>query len=63
MVDRQFWFRDRAKSNAQLHHDCFIENLVFDDQMYCRRYRIRQQLFLRLVDAPSAKDPWFSRFV
>jgi hypothetical protein len=43
----------------RLFQDYFAENPTFDAMKFRRRYRMRRELFLCLVDAVCCFDPWF----
>ena len=58
-MGRVYRHRDREGGDARLFHDYFADEPVYDDQLFRHRYRMRRQLFLRLVDGVSHFDPWF----
>jgi hypothetical protein len=56
---RKHVHRDREACNERLLKDYFTEDSTFDAMKFRRRYRMRRELFLHLVDAVCAFDPWF----
>ena len=58
-LGRLFVHYNREGGAAQLYDDYFVEFLVFEDDVFRRRYRMRRELFLRLVDGVVGSNPWF----
>ena len=51
--------RDREIANHNLFVDYFAENPRYADNMFCRRYRMSRDLFLRIVNAVKNHDNYF----
>jgi hypothetical protein len=51
--------RDRGAARDRLMSDYFIENPVFNDNQFRRRYRMRRQLFLHIAQTLSNWSPYF----
>ena len=58
-VGRVYRHRDREGGDARLFHDYFVDEPVYDDHLFRRRYKMRRPLFLCLVDGVSRFDSWF----
>ena len=58
-LERCFVYRDREDGAERLFRDYFANDPLFDDATFRRKYRMRRDIFLRLVDAASTFDPWF----
>jgi hypothetical protein len=56
---RKHVHRDWEACHERLVKVYFDENPTFDAMKFCRRYRMRRELFLQLVDAVCSFDPWF----
>jgi len=52
--------RDRGAARDRLMSDYFIENPVFNDNQFRRRYRMRRQLFLHIAQTLSNWSPYFT---
>ena len=52
-------FRDRETYHNLLVRDYFADNPTYEPSMFRRRFRMRRELFLRIVDAVANHDPWF----
>ena len=58
-VGRQVLFCDREFNHVQLHKDYFSQTLTYGPIKFCRRYRMRRELFRRIMDAVAKHGPWF----
>jgi hypothetical protein len=56
---RKHVHRDREACHDHLVKDYFDENPTFDAMKFRQRYRMRHELFLRLIDVVCSFDPWF----
>ena len=45
-VSRQYRYRDGVSGNSQLLNDYFVENPVYDETLFRRRFRLSRPLFL-----------------
>ncbi|XP_042044990.1 uncharacterized protein LOC121790972 [Salvia splendens] len=51
--------RDREGAHARLYNDDFVDNPLYNETMFCRRFRMSRPLFLRIVDAVKEHDDCF----
>jgi hypothetical protein len=51
--------RGRDACHERLFKEYFAKNPTFDAMKFRRKYRMRRELFLHLVDAVCSFDPWF----
>jgi len=51
--------RDRGAARDRLMSDYFIENPVYNDFQFRRRYRMKRHLFLHIVQTLSSWSPYF----
>lgn len=58
---RRHFERNREAGHCQLYNDYFSQNPTFPDYMFRRRFRMRRDLFLRLVHAAELHDPFFQQ--
>jgi hypothetical protein len=56
---KRYVFRERELCHARLFKDYFDANPTYDDATFWRRFRMRRELFLSIVERVSAFDPWF----
>jgi hypothetical protein len=59
-VGRKFVQRDRLAAHERLVADYFVNQLVYDAVYFRRRYRMRRELFLRIVDSINLFNPYFA---
>ncbi|XP_031261670.1 uncharacterized protein LOC116119875 [Pistacia vera] len=52
-------WRDRVHGHHKLFHEYFGENPVYSPNLFRRRFRMSQSLFLRIQSAVEAYDPYF----
>ncbi|XP_057523881.1 uncharacterized protein LOC130803698 [Amaranthus tricolor] len=52
--------RDHSKGHSQLFNDYFVENPTYSSRLFRRRFRMRKHVFLRIMEAVSNNDPWFT---
>ncbi|XP_059654981.1 uncharacterized protein LOC132301773 [Cornus florida] len=50
---------DREEAAQRLIRDYFVENLIYPPNMFRKRFRIRRELFLRILNSVIAYDKWF----
>jgi hypothetical protein len=60
-VGRKFVFRDRETYHTNLYNDYFSETPTYGPMKFRRRFRMRRELFLRIVDSVVKFDPWFEQ--
>jgi len=51
--------RDRGAARDRLMSDYFVENPVYNDFQFRRRYRMKRHLFLHIVQTLSSWSPYF----
>ncbi|RWR93432.1 putative nuclease HARBI1 [Cinnamomum micranthum f. kanehirae] len=51
--------RGRISGHHRLYNDYFSENPIYNPSQFRRRFRMRKPLFLRIVNAVEAHDPYF----
>jgi hypothetical protein len=56
---RQNIFRDREAYHQLLYKDYFAENPTYGHAQFRRRFRMRRELFVSIMDAVARFDPWF----
>ena len=57
---KRYVARPREEANQQLMDDYFSENPVYNSTIFCRRFRMRRPLFLRIVDVLGEWSPFFT---
>ena len=60
-IGRRFVFRDKEAYHVNLYQDFFAENPTYGSVKFRRRFRMRRELFLHIMDAVTAFDPWFKQ--
>jgi len=58
-VKKRFITRDREAGHDRLDKDYFAEDLVYNEHQFCRRFRMRRHLFLRIVEALRNHSKYF----
>ena len=58
-VSRQYRYRDRVSGNSRLLNDYFIENPVYDETLFRRRFRLSWPLFLRILRTLQQHNNYF----
>ncbi|XP_048498309.1 uncharacterized protein LOC125496777 [Beta vulgaris subsp. vulgaris] len=53
--------RDRDDANHRLMNDYFVNRPLYTEDMFRRRFRMHRPLFVRLVDAVAAQEPYFQQ--
>ncbi|CEO99784.1 DDE Tnp4 domain-containing protein [Plasmodiophora brassicae] len=53
--------RDREAGAARIYLDYFSDNPVYGDRVFRRRFRMRRELFKRVVDGVTETDPYFEQ--
>ncbi|XP_062021001.1 uncharacterized protein LOC133737476 [Rosa rugosa] len=51
--------RQRGLANQRLLNDYFVDNLVFNDVEFRRRYRMRREVYLRMLDDVQTANSYF----
>ena len=60
---RKYLNRDHAAANQRLIDDYFANEPTYDDAMFRRRYRMKKNVFLRIVGDLSSSDNYFTQRV
>ena len=58
-VSRQYRYRDRVSGNSRLLNDYFVENPVYDETLFRRRFRLSRPLFLRILRTLQQYNNYF----
>ena len=58
-ISRQYRYRDRVSSHSRLLNDYFIENPVYDETLFRRRFRLSRPLFLRILHTLQQHNDYF----
>jgi hypothetical protein len=56
---RRYVYREREVCDERLYRDYFAQDATFDALKFHRRFRMRRELFLHIVQKVCAFDPWF----
>ena len=60
---RKYLNRDHTAANQRLIDDYFANEPTYDDAMFRRRYRMKKNVFLRIVGDLSSSDNYFTQRV
>ena len=58
-VGQEVLYHDREVNHERLYRDCFFDTPTYGLVKFRRRYRMKRDLFVRIVDAVAKFDPWF----
>ena len=58
-INRQYRYRDRVSGHSRLLNDYFIENPVYDETLFRRRFCLSRPLFLRILHTLQHHDHYF----
>ena len=58
-ISRQYRYRDRVSGHSRLLNDYFVENPVYDETLFRRRFRLSRPLFLRILHTLQQHDHYF----
>ena len=53
--------RDFQQGYQRIFQDYFAQNAVYDDKLFRRRFRMRRELFIRIMKSIELHDPWFEQ--
>ncbi|KAH7852071.1 hypothetical protein Vadar_020254 [Vaccinium darrowii] len=56
---RSFIRRDRAAANERIHLDYFSEDPLFNEKIFCQRFRMAKPLFERILTQLQQHDDYF----
>ena len=56
---RQYRYRDRVSGNSRLLNDYFVENPVYDEILFRRRFRLSRPLFMRILHTLQQHNNYF----
>ena len=58
-ISRQYQYRDQVSGHSRLLNDYFVENPVYDETLFRRRFRLSRPLFLRILHTIQQYDHYF----
>ena len=58
-LGREYVFCDKEHHHDLLYRDYFFERPTFGAMKFRRHFRMRRDLFVRIMDGVSSYDPWF----
>ena len=58
-ISRQYRYRDRVSGHSRLLNDYFVENPVYDETLFSRRFRLSRPLFLRILHTLQQRNYYF----
>ena len=58
-IIRQYRYRDRVSGHSRLLNDYFVENPVYDETLFHRRFRLSRPLFLRILHTLQQHNDYF----
>ena len=58
-ISRQYLYRDRVSGNTRLLNDYFVENPVYDETLFRRRFRLSRPLFLQILHTLQQHNNYF----
>ena len=58
-ISRQYRYRDRVSGHSRLLKDYFVENSVYDETLFRRRFRLSRPLFLRILHTLQQHNHYF----
>ena len=58
-ISRQYRYRDRVSGRSRLLNDYFVENPVYDETLFRRRFHLSRPLFLRILHTLQQHNDYF----
>ena len=58
-IGRRDIFRNRLQGDLQLHNNYFSEEPIYPENLFRQRFRMRKELFLKIVDAVTQANQYF----
>ena len=58
-MGRQNIFRDKEAYHNLLYQDYFVENPTYGPVHFYRRFRMKRELYVSIMDVVATFDPWF----
>ena len=58
-ISRQYRYHDRVSGHSRLLNDYFVENPVYDETLFRRRFRLSRPLFLRILHTLQQRNQYF----
>ena len=58
-ISRQYRYRDQVSGHSWLLNDYFVENLVYDETLFRRRFHLSRPLFLRILHTLQQHNDYF----
>nr|XP_024391393.1 uncharacterized protein LOC112289904 [Physcomitrium patens] len=53
--------RDFEEGYRRIFQDYFVDYPIYSSKLFRRRFRMRRELFLRIINGVKAQDPWFEQ--
>ncbi|XP_062190022.1 uncharacterized protein LOC133893066 [Phragmites australis] len=53
--------RNRLEGHNRLYNDYFADPTVYPDYIFCCRFRMKRDLYCKIVQAVEEHDPWFQQ--
>ena len=58
-INRQYRYRDRVSGHSRLLNDYFVENPVYDETLFHRRFRLSRPMFLQILHTLQQRNQYF----
>ena len=58
-ISRQYRYRDRVSGHSRMLNDYFVENPVYDETLFRRRFRLSRPLLLRILHTLQQHNHYF----
>ena len=58
-INRQYRYCDRVSGHSRLLNDYFVENPIYDETLFRRRFRLSRPLFLRILHTLQQHNDYF----
>ena len=58
-ISRQYRNRDRVSGHSRLLNNYFVENPVYDETLFCKRFCLSRPLFLRILHTLQQHNDYF----
>ncbi|KAL6580257.1 hypothetical protein OROMI_008281 [Orobanche minor] len=61
VINHRMFNRNREEGHARLYHDYFSDTPTYPEESFRRRFRMRRSLFLRIQEAVTVHDNYFTQ--
>ena len=58
-ISREYLYHDNEVNHERLYKDYFFDRPTYGCVKFKRRYKMRRDLFMHIVDMVTKIDPWF----